>query len=252
MNRVVLVSGGGTGIGRTIARAFAADGDHVVILGRRGPVLAATAEQLNTERAGSSGNVRWQQADLANPTGVERAIAAIVAEMGGTIHVLVNNAGGVNRGIPGDTLAAIAEQFERDFRTNVLTAVLLTRAVAPYLPRPGGRIINFSSIAALRGGGDSYSVAKAALHGWTYTLAAEFGAQGITVNAVAPGYVADTEFFGGTMTPERQQRLIGQTLVGRAGQPDDVANAVQFLASERAAFITGEIVQINGGALFGR
>ena len=252
MNRVVLVSGGGTGIGRTIAHAFISEGDHVVILGRRGPVLAATAEQLNGERAASSGDVRWQQADLTKPAAVERAIAAIVAEVGGTIDVLVNNAGGVDRSITGDTLSDIAARFERDFRTNVLTAVLLTRAVAPYLARPGGRIINFSSIAALRGGGDSYSVAKAALHGWTYTLAAEFGAEGITVNTVAPGYVADTEFFGDAMTPERHQRLIGQTLAGRAGHPDDVAHAVQFLASERAAFITGEILQVNGGALFGR
>lgn len=252
MNRVVVVSGGGTGIGRAIARTFASEGDHVVILGRRGSILAATAEQLNGEQAGSSGDVRWQQADLTDPAEVERAIAAIVADVGGTIHVLINNAGGVNRGIPGNTLAEIAEQFERDFRTNVLTAVLLTRAVAPYMARPGGRIVNFSSIAAFRGGGDSYSVAKAALHGWTYTLAAEFGAQGITVNAIAPGYVADTEFFGDAMTPERQQRLIGQTLAGRAGQPDDIANAVQFLASEGAAYISGEILQVNGGALFGR
>jgi len=252
MNRVVIVSGGGTGIGRTIARTFALDGDRVVILGRRAAVLAATAEQLNAECAGSSGDVRWQQVDLTQPAEVERAVAAVIVEVGETVHVLVNNAGGVDRGIPDDTLAQIAEQFERDFRTNVLTAVLLTRAVASHLARPGGRIINFSSIAALRGGGDSYSVAKAALHGWTYTLAVEFGAQGITVNAVAPGYIAETEFFGGTMTPQRQQRLIGQTLAGRAGQPDDVANAVQFLASERAAYITGEILQVNGGALFGR
>lgn len=252
MNRVVIVSGGGTGIGRAIARAFALDGDRVVILGRRGAVLAATAEQLNAECAGTPGAARWQQVDLTHPAEVERVVAAVVAEAGGTVHVLVNSAGGVDRAVTGETLVDVAEQFERDFRTNVLTAVLLTRAVAPSLARPGGRIINFSSIAAFRGGGDSYSVAKAALHGWTYTLAAEFGAQGITVNAVAPGYIAETEFFGGMMTPQRQQRLIGQTLAGRAGQPEDVASAVQFLASERAAYITGEILQVNGGALFGR
>lgn len=252
MNRVVLVSGGGTGIGRAVARTFAMEGDRVVILGRRGSVLAEAAEALNAECAGASGSVHWRQTDLTEPAAVERAVAGIVEQAGETVDVLVNNAGGVNRGIGGDTLPEIAEQFERDFRTNVLSAVLLTRAVAPHLRRPGGRVINFSSIAALRGGGDSYSVAKAALHGWTYTLAAELGAQGITVNAVVPGYVADTEFFGGTMTEERQQRLVGQTLIGRAGQPDDIAAAVQFLASDRAAFITGEILNINGGALFGR
>jgi 3-oxoacyl-[acyl-carrier protein] reductase len=252
MNRVVLVSGGGTGIGRAIAQMFVSDGDQVVILGRRADVLAATAAEVNTTRAGKPGRVHWQQADLTQPAEVERAVTAMAGEVGETVDVLVNNAGGVDRSVSGNTLAEIAEQFERDFRANVLTAVLLTRAVAPRLRRPGGRVINFSSIAAFRGGGDSYSVAKAALHGWTYTLAAEFGRDGITVNAIAPGYVSDTEFFGGTMTEERHQRLVGQTLAGRAGEPGDIAAAVQYLTSEGAAYVTGQILQVNGGALFGR
>ncbi len=252
MHRVVLVSGGGTGIGRAIARSFALDGDQVVILGRRAPVLAATAEQLNTESAGVSGAVRWQQADLTEPRAVERAVAAIVSETGRVIDAVVNTAGGVDHRDTGDDLSAIAAQFERDFRANVLSAVLLTRAVAPYLRRPGGRIINFSSIAAYHGGGGSYGAAKAALHAWTYALAAEFGPQGITANVVAPGYIADTEFFGETMTDARRERLVGQTVVGRAGRPEDIAATVQFLASEGAAFITGQIVPVNGGALFGR
>jgi 3-oxoacyl-[acyl-carrier protein] reductase len=129
--------------------------------------------------------------------------------------------------------------------------VLLTRALLDRLRRPGGRVILLSSIAALRGGGDSYSAAKAALHGWAYSLAGELS-EGITVNVVAPGYVADTEFFAGAMTAEREASLGGQTVVGRPGRAEDVAATIAFLASEEARHITGEILQVNGGALFGR
>lgn len=252
MDRVVLVSGGGTGMGRAIARAFLADGDRVVILGRRDNVLAATADELNTEHTGSAGTLFWQQADLTQPAEVERAVGAILGTVGETVDVVVNNAGGVDRSSNGDTLAGVAAQFERDFRANVLTAALLTHAVTPHLRRPGGRIINCSSIAAFHGGGGSYGAAKAALHALTYTLAANLGPEGITANIIAPGYIEETEFFGATMTDARRQRLIGQTLVGRAGRPDDIAATVRFLASEDAAYITGQIVQVNGGALFGR
>jgi 3-oxoacyl-[acyl-carrier protein] reductase len=252
MERVVLISGGGTGMGRAIARAFLADGDRVVVLGRRDNVLAATADELNAEHAGLAGSVSWQEADLTQPAEVERAVGAILGAVGETIDVVVNMAGGVDRNRSDDTLAEVAAQFERDFRANVLTAALLTHAAMPHLRRPGGRIINCSSIAAFHGGGGSYGAAKAALHAWTYTLATNLGPEGITANVIAPGFVEETEFFGATMTDARRQRLIGQTLVGRAGRPDDIGATVRFLASTDAAFITGQIVQVNGGALFGR
>jgi 3-oxoacyl-[acyl-carrier protein] reductase len=110
-------------------------------------------------------------------TGIGRAIVDDL----GTVDVLVNNAGGVNRG-PRSSLEEVRDSWEGGFRTNVLTAVLLTTAIAPHLRRPGGRIVNVSSIAALRGGGGSYSAAKAAMIGWTFDLAAELGADGITAN----------------------------------------------------------------------
>ncbi|MFC4588880.1 SDR family NAD(P)-dependent oxidoreductase [Sphaerisporangium corydalis] len=245
--RRVVVSGGGTGIGLATAEAFAGEGAQVIILGRRAEVLAEAAAKLNT--AYDANLVTWTSADLSDPRQVQEAVEAIALH--GPVDVIVTNAGGnVAPGHDG-TLTGIADGYRRNFEANVLTAVLLTEGLLPYLRRPGGRIVHLSSIAAIRGPG-SYGGAKAALHAYTYELAERLGPDGITVNAVAPGYVSDTEFFGDRATPEFVKSRVDLTLVGRGGVPGEIAAAIGYLASPEAGYVTGQILHINGGSILGR
>jgi 3-oxoacyl-[acyl-carrier protein] reductase len=179
-------------------------------------------------------------------------VEAAVASLPDVVDVLVNNAGGVPEiDVEGGALQGLGRFWDAVWRSNVVSAVLLTEALLPRLRRPGGRIVNLSSIAALRGNG-AYGAAKAGIVAWTYSLAKRLGTEGITANAVAPGYVEDTEFFDGEIEPERRQRLVDETLVGRPATPADVAATIHFLASEGARHVTGQVLQVNGGALLGR
>ncbi|KQX65576.1 SDR family oxidoreductase [Streptomyces sp. Root1310] len=248
MQRRVVVSGGGTGIGLATARKFAADGDRVVLLGRREDVLRKAAEELND--AHGEATAGWYAVDLSDPEQVGEAVEFIAADET-PVGVLVANAGGNVAPSHDGSLAAIADSYRRNFDANVLTAVLLTEALLPHMRRPGGRIIQLSSIASLRGPG-SYGGSKGWINTYTYDLARRLGPEGITANAVAPGFVADTEFFGDRATPDFVASRVAQSLTGRAGLPSEIAAAVHYLASPEAAYMTGQLLHINGGAALGR
>jgi 3-oxoacyl-[acyl-carrier protein] reductase len=242
----VLVTGGGSGMGRAIAGAFAQAGRPVVIVGRRVERLRETAAALGP-------TVTWRQADVSQSDQVATSVASVV-EAYHHIDVLVN-AAGFARGVSADMPLDVAEQaWDDTVGTNLKGAFLMALAVAPHLARPGGRIINISSIAAYtggsRGGAIDYAAAKAGVLGLTVGLARDLSPQGITVNAIAPGFIADTGFTG-SWSRERIAQIVAETPVRRPGQVDDISAAALYLAAPEAAFVTGQVLHVNGGWLFG-
>lgn len=246
--RRVVVSGGGTGIGLATAELFAADGDRVVLLGRREDVLRKAAEKLNDCHGAATAT--WYAADLSDPEQVAAATEFIATDET-PVDVVVANAGGNVAPTNDGTLASIADSYRRNFDANVLTAVLLTEALLPHLRRPGGRIVQVSSIASLRGPG-SYGGSKGWINTYTYDLARRLGPEGITANAVAPGFVGDTEFFGDRATPEFVAARVSESLTGEPGRPAEIAAAIRYVSSPEAGYMTGQLLHINGGAALGR
>ncbi|MTE15658.1 SDR family NAD(P)-dependent oxidoreductase [Nocardia aurantiaca] len=253
-SRVVLVTGGGTGIGRASAERFARDGDRTVLIGRRlEPLTAAATEIADAHDQATKPAV--VQGDLSDPDEVERVVGEVKRRFG-AIDVVVHAAGGnveFADSAPSDSsLHAVARRWNGNYASNVLSAVLLSEAVGPLLS-DHARLVFLSSIAAYRGSGTgSYAAAKAALHPYAFDLAARLGRRGTTVNVVAPGYVSGTEFFHGRLSDTREKALVAQTVTGRAGTPDDIAETIHWLSSPAAAHLSGQIVQVNGGALYGR
>lgn len=248
MARVVLVTGGGTGIGKAVAERFAEAGDSVTVTGRR-------LEPLR-ELAAESG-VTPVVCDHSDPG----SLARLVKELPERVDVLVNNAGGNTdfdadpageepEGAGSDHTEAQLATYARDFRANLeanlLSAALTTWALEGRLAA-GGAVIHVGSIAADQGAG-SYGASKAGLAAWNVDAANALGSLGVTANVVSPGYVAGTEFFRGGLPEGRHDALVAATATGRAGTPADIAATVAFLASPGARHITGQVVHVNGGA----
>jgi 3-oxoacyl-[acyl-carrier protein] reductase len=236
--RTAVVSGGGTGIGRAVAHSFAADGWRVFVVGRRRSVLDEVAAQHP--------GIEAVQGDLSLPADVERVAERIVQAVG-VVDVLVANAGGTDHGEQ-STVAQVAEHWLRTISQNILPAVLLEHALRPHLRRPGGRVVVISSFAARSlAGNAAYGASKAALNRWVLALGDEIGGIGGTANAVAAGFVPDTELYGGSLTADRIEQFSAGIGVRRPGTPTDIAAAVRWLASPDAAFVNGTVVEVDGG-----
>lgn len=230
-----VVTGGGTGIGRACAERLAIDGWDVTIVGRRADVLEEAVRTLGAR-------VTSVAADASDPAG-----AARVAEDVGAVDALVCAAGGAIGG-EGSGLGRLASAWERNFRGNVLSAVLMADALLPRMSRPGGRIVAISSISGRKGPGP-YGAAKAALNNWVVDQAGKLAPDGITVNAVAPGYVPDTEFWDGRRDAAEVERRLAKVAMGRPGQLEEIADAVAYFCGPRAAFTTGQILAVDGGSV---
>lgn len=244
--KVALVTGGSRGIGRAVSITLARQGAYVAINYAGNEAAAAETLALLREQGGDGEIVRF---DVASQTAFEEAIDDLVKRKS-RLDVLVSNAG-----IAMDQLLLRIkpEELERTFATNVGGALWGAKAAMRHMMRKrangpaGGRIIFLSSVVAESGnpGQAVYSASKAALLGLTKTLAREYASRGVTVNAVAPGFIA-TDMTAG-LPEDVKKKIVEQTPLARIGTPDEVAAAVAYLASDEAGYVTGQVLRVNGG-----
>lgn len=244
--KVVLVTGGGTGIGAACARRFAREGAHVVVVGRRPQPL----EQVAAEIGG------WAAAgDAADPAFLRKTLTTIAQRWGG-LDVLIAAAGSTAAGSALDTSD---ESWAEGLRTNLTSAFVSARECLPYLLKRRGSIVIISSIAGLAAGTDvcSYTTAKHALIGLTRSLARDYGPRGVRVNVVCPGWVktpmADAELRvlaeAKGLTLEQTYALVTKDVpLRRPAEPEEIAALCRFLASEEASIVTGAVITADGGA----
>ncbi len=242
--RIALVTGASQGIGRACALKLAKAGAQVALAARNTAKLAEVAAEI--EAAG--GKAVSFELDLASEESIKAAAKAVLAHFG-KVEILVNN-GGITR----DNLMLRMKLADWDavLSTNLTGAFLLTQAVSSsMLKARWGRIINITSVVGRTGqaGQANYAASKAGLIGLTKSLARELASRNITVNAVAPGYIATP--MTAVLNEQQQSAMLMQIPLDRPGTPDDIANAVVFLASDMASYITGHVLDVNGGMYMG-
>ncbi len=245
-SKTALVTGGGAGIGYAIARRLAGDGAAVAVLDVSREAASAAAARIGKDTGVRSIAV---QADVSDPGQVERAVGEIAGALGAP-DILVNNAGIINpRLVVAEALTL--DEFDRMHAVHVRGAFLVSRACVPAMKaKRFGRIVNVSSVAGLVGMPRrvAYSVAKSALIGFTRTLAMETARFGVTVNAVAPGYILTDTLRDRIRSGMLDHDLFAErTPVGRWGEPEEVAHLVAFLADPASAYVTGAIIPVDGG-----
>lgn len=239
--QVALVTGGSRGIGRAIAEKLASAGAKVCLTSRSEQRSREAAAQI---AEASGGEVRGVECDSASAEACAKLVQEIVKESG-RLDILVNNAGVTRDNL---LIRMKEEEWREVFETNLHGAFFLSKAVMrPMMKQRSGRIINISSVVGVIGnpGQTNYAASKAGLIGFTKSLAKEVGSRSITVNAIAPGYVA-TEMTD-AMTDDMKEKLQTAIPLGRLGRPEDIAEAVLFLASPGAAYVTGAVLHVDGG-----
>lgn len=239
--KVALVTGGSRGIGRAIALKFAAEGADVAIL-YAGNTTAAGETALEIEKLGRRALVL--QCDVADAAAVDAAVKETIGALGG-IDILVNNAGIVRDKL---VLSMKREDFDAVVDTNLGGCFNTVKACySHFMKKRAGRIINISSVVGLMGnaGQANYAAAKAGLIGLTKSVAKELAARGVTCNAIAPGFI-ETEMTD-ELSEKAREAMLGLIPAKRAGSAEEVANAALFLASDLAAYITGEVLRVDGG-----
>ena len=241
MTRVVLVSGGSRGIGRAVALELAGRGNRVAInyAGNAG----AASEVLEEIRSAGNEAIALQ-ADDGDPDEVNRLFSEVTDQLG-PVEVLVNNAGITRDGL---VLRMDPADWDRVMATNLRSVFLCSKAaLRPMVRSKWGRIINVSSVAGLAGnaGQANYAASKAGIIGFTKSLAKEVGSRGITVNAVAPGFI-DTDMTN-DLSDDVRAAAAASIAVGRFGLPREVASTVGYLASDEAAYVTGQVLVVDGG-----
>ncbi|SDQ16608.1 SDR family NAD(P)-dependent oxidoreductase [Virgibacillus salinus] len=245
-NQVVWVTGSSTGIGRSIALAFAGHGAKVVVHGNSN--IEKAEQVLNTIRA-KGNKALLVKGDVTDRDQVESMVSEIKAHFD-RIDVLINNAGTM---VKRSEIASIdMESWKKIFDINVNSVLNVTQSVLPIMKEQRkGRIINITSIAARNGGGGgavAYASAKAAVSTFTRGLAKEVVDDNIYVNGIAPGIIR-TPFHDKYSTKEMREKMASQVPMKREGEPEEIAGAAMYLASNYANYITGEIIEVNGGLL---
>ena len=240
-NQVAIVTGAGRGIGHAIALRLASEGARVACVSRTRANAKRTADEINGKCADSA---KDYAVDVADHRAVQKIGAQILAEFG-KIDILVNNAGVTRDGL---SVRMSIEDWDAVINTNLKGAFNFVQAVErAMIKQRSGRIINISSVVGLIGnaGQTNYAASKAGLIGFTKSLARELASRNITVNAVAPGFIATDMTVG--LTDEIKERIQAQIPLGKTGQPEDIANAIAFLASVEANYITGQVLCVDGG-----
>jgi 3-oxoacyl-[acyl-carrier protein] reductase len=245
--RVAIVTGASRGIGRAIALAMAEQGAAVAVNANRS---AEAAESVAAEIRQGGGEAIVGIADVSDRDAVDRMVADTRSRLG-PIDILVNNAA-IDHVVSFEEITS--EEWDRILAVNLKGVFHCCQAVIGEMKeRRSGKIICISSVAGLRGslfGNVHYAASKAGMHGFVMTLARQVAPHGINVNAIAPGPI-ETEMFRQNVSGERRQQVLAGVPLGVMGQPEDIAHATVYLASEWARFITGVVLRVNGGSLMG-